>query len=203
MKRHIKTEINRFVIIVIVLCSAVVLSTKAQKVAIKNNLAYTAFTFTPNLGVEISLGKKSSVNLHTSYNPWNLNGNTGNTKKLVHWTILPEYRYWFKESLDGHYVGVHGLFSKYNIGQRNVNMLFGKESKNYRFEGKGNGAGMTYGYQWHLSKKWSIDTNLGVGFIYMNYKKFDAIKCGKCISSEKKTYTGITKVGINLIYRLN
>ena len=41
----------------------------AQKVAVKTNLLYDATT-TMNLGLEIGLGKKWSLDLSGNYNPW-------------------------------------------------------------------------------------------------------------------------------------
>lgn len=196
-------RIKKAVPIIIFLFSITTLTIKAQKITIKNNTLYSTIIFTPNLGMEIGMGKKTSFNIHTSYNPWNLSGKSANNRKLVHWVIQPEVRYWLNENFDGHYVGVHGLFSKYNIGRKNVNILFGKDSKNHRFEGAANGFGATYGYQWSFGKRWALEANLGLGLIFLNYDKYDARKCGKWIDADKKTYLGPTKIGLNIIYRLN
>ena len=202
-KNRKESRMHKLIIIIISLFGLTLPALKAQKVSIKNNLAYTAITFTPNLGVEVSLGEKYSINIHTSYNPWNYKGHSSNNKKLAHWVIQPEFRYWFKQATEGHYMGIHGLFSRYNISQRKLNILFGNHSEDYRFDGNANGAGLTYGYQWNLSKRWSLETNLGIGFLYMNYDKYDARKCGKWIETKNKTYVGPTKIGVHLIYKLN
>ena len=52
----------------------------AQKVAVKTNLLYDATT-TMNLGLEIGLGKKWSLDLSGNYNPWKFDDET----RLRHW----------------------------------------------------------------------------------------------------------------------
>ena len=67
---------------------------RAQDIAIKTNLLYGGYTYTPNLSLEIGLGKRSTLDLGGGYNPWNLDGTAENNKKLVHWLGEIEYRYW-------------------------------------------------------------------------------------------------------------
>ena len=57
----------------------------AQHVALKNNLLYDATT-TPNLALEIGLGKKTTLDLYGGYNPFTLGGN----KRFKHWLVQPE-----------------------------------------------------------------------------------------------------------------
>ena len=45
---------------------------RAQDIAIKTNLLYGGYTYTPNLSLEIGLGKRSTLDLGGGYNPWNL-----------------------------------------------------------------------------------------------------------------------------------
>ena len=54
----------------------------AQKVAVKTNLLYDATT-TMNLGLEIGLGKKWSLDLSGNYNPWKFDDET----RLRHWGV--------------------------------------------------------------------------------------------------------------------
>ena len=64
---------------------------RAQDIAIKTNLLYGGYTYTPNLSLEIGLGKRSTLDLGGGYNPWNLDGTAENNKKLVHWLGEIEY----------------------------------------------------------------------------------------------------------------
>lgn len=54
---------------------------RAQDIAIKTNLLYGGYTYTPNLSLEIGLGKRSTLDLGGGYNPWNLDGTAENNKK--------------------------------------------------------------------------------------------------------------------------
>lgn len=166
---------------------------------LKTNLLYAA-TLTPNLGLEISWGTQLSLNITGSYNPWNRKGKKGDNDKIVHWMAQPELRYWFCEPTGGHFIGIHAIVTKYNIGGHKFFHIF---DKGYRYEGWGVGGGFTYGYSWFLSKKWAIEGFLGIGVVRLGFDKSNnRIWC--CTKSEHftKTYFGLTKVGISLIYNI-
>ena len=74
----------------------------AQHVALKNNLLYDATT-TPNLALEIGLGKKTTLDLYGGYNPFTFGGN----KRFKHWLVQPEFRYWTCERFNGTFWGLH------------------------------------------------------------------------------------------------
>ncbi|WP_418447357.1 DUF3575 domain-containing protein, partial [Barnesiella intestinihominis] len=38
--------------------------------------------------------------------------------------------------------------------------------KKYRYQGNTYGAGLSYGYQWILTPRWSIEGSIGVGYKY-------------------------------------
>lgn len=174
---------------------------QAQDVAVKTNLLYGVYTYTPNLGLEIGLGKRTTLDISGGYNPWNLKGSADNNKKAVHWLVEPEFRYWLCERFNGHFFGIHALGSQFNIAQHNLPMLLGKGSDKYRYEGWAVGAGVSYGYQLLLGKRWSVEFTLGVGYAQLNYDKYDCPKCGEKIESGKtKNYFGPTKAGISLIF---
>ena len=191
--------INKAFLLILLLCCFVGAG-NAQKVAIKTNLLYAAYTYTPNIGMEIGLGKRSTLDLGAGYNPWNLEGSESNNKKLVHWLGNLEYRYWLCERFSGHFFGIHALGTQYNIAQRELPLLFGKDSKNYRYEGYGYGGGLSYGYQWILSKRWSMEANIGVGYTRLHYDKYECKKCGEKLGTENRNYFGPTKAGISLVY---
>lgn len=172
----------------------------AQDFAVKTNLLYGVYTYTPNIGLEIGLNKRSTLEFGGGYNPWNLNGSTIDNKKLVHWLGQIEYRYWLCQRFSGHFFGVHALGSQYNISGHELSLLFGKGSKEYRYEGWGAGAGISYGYNFYLGKRWSLEATLGVGYARLHYDKYDCVKCGKKIDTENRNYFGPTKAGVSLIY---
>lgn len=173
---------------------------KAQKVALKTNLFYGAYTFTPNIGLEVSLGGRSTLELSGGYNWFNRKGTAENNKKLVHWLGQIEYRYWLCNRFNGHFFGAHLLGSQYNIGGHNLPMLFGQGSDQYRYSGWAYGAGISYGYSFYLGKRWSLEATIGVGYAQLDYDKYPCVKCGKKIATERKDYFGPTKAGLSIVY---
>ncbi|MEG1660507.1 MAG: DUF3575 domain-containing protein [Bacteroides sp.] len=165
-------------------------------VGLKTNLLYGAVTFTPNLGVEIGLGKRTTLDLSAGYNPWNADGES----KIAHFIVQPELRYFLNERFNGHFFGVHALYSQYNIKGHSHPMLFGKGSRDYRYEGNALGAGVSYGYQLLLGTHWNLEFELGAGYARLDYGKYNCGKCGTKIATVHKNYFGPTKAGVSLIY---
>lgn len=100
----------------------------------------------------------------------------------------------------GSFFGIHALGGQYNI--RNVDLPFktlpkqGKDGRHY--EGWYIGGGVTYGYQWLLSKHWNLEAEIGVGYAYSPYKLYGT--CKRCLNKGHRNYVGPTKVGISLVY---
>jgi hypothetical protein len=170
--------------------------------AVKTNLLYTAISQTPNLGFEFGAGRRSTINIAGGYNPWNLDGleNEGANKKLVHWAVAAEYRYWLCEKFNGHFFGAHVLAGKYNIGGYELPLLFGEGSKAFRQEGSAAGAGVGYGYQWMLGTHWNLEAVLGVGYLQFKYDQYDCPKCGSKIGQVGRNYFGPTNMGVTVMY---
>ncbi len=76
--------------ILIVLVLGCFIEVKLKKVALKSNLLYDATT-TMNLGLEFGLARKWTLDVPVNYNPWK----PDNGRRLRHWGIQPEVRYWF------------------------------------------------------------------------------------------------------------
>lgn len=189
----------------IVLFLVVAYSASAQGVVgIKTNLLYGACNFTPNLGVEVGLGKRTTINLTGSYNWFNLNGKKNDNKKAVHWLVQPEFRYFLCERFNGHFFGLHATMAHYNIGGYELPLLFGRGSKVFRHQGWAVGAGISYGYQLMLGRSWNMEFNVGLGYARFKYDQYDHQKCGdKVASGVVKNYFGPTKVGVSLIWVIN
>lgn len=192
-------------IIAFLVCSLFSGKVYSQDITIKTNLLYGVGTFTPNIGIEIGLGKRTTLDISGGYNWFNLDGaNSSNNKKLVHWIVQPEFRYFLCERFTGHFFGIHAIGSQYNIGGYELPMFFGKESKNYRYEGYAYGAGLSYGYQLPLAKRWNLEFNIGVGYMRMKYDQYDCSNCGELKENgATKNYFGPTKAGISLIFLIN
>ncbi len=174
--------------------------TYPRSFALKTNLLWGGATFTPNLGFEVGLGRKTSLELMAGYNPWNLKGSDADNEKLVHTVVKPEFRYWLCERLGGHFFGLHALYANYNVSGHDLPLL-GFE-KPYRYEGTAWGGGVSYGYHWVLNRHWGLEFNVGVGVAYMKYDQYDCEKCGRIVDNRTKWYYGPTNAGIKLVYTI-
>ena len=170
----------------------------AQQVALKTNLLYDATT-TPNLVLEMGIGKKHSMQLYYGLNPWEFSGDNGG-KYFKHWMLSPEYRYWFCHRFQGSFLGIHALGGEFNAA--NVKLPFGlyKGLRDNRYEGWYVGGGATYGYQWVLSRHWNFEAALGVGAIYAKFKEFECGECGRLKADDHTLYIGPTKAVLSLLY---
>lgn len=169
----------------------------AQRIAIKTNLLYGA-TATPNVAVEIPTGPKHSLSIAGGWQPWELS----ETKKLKHWLVQPEFRYWFCETFNGHFFGVHAIGGQFNASD--IKLPFGilPTLTDYRYQGWAVGGGISYGYQWLLSRRWNVELSIGLGYIHAKYKKYKCLQCGNSIKDSHCNYLGPTKIGFSLIYSL-
>jgi hypothetical protein len=174
------------------------LPAEAQQVALKTNLLYDA-TATPNLGMEIGIGKKHSMQVFYGLHPWSF-GHGEDQKYLKHWVVNPEWRYWFCHRFNGSFIGIHAFGGQYNAA--NIKMPFGwwDDLQDHRFEGWYVGGGVSYGYQWVLSKHWNFEAAIGVGAAYIDYDKFNCGTCGKKVDDGHKIYVGPTKAALSLVY---
>lgn len=167
--------------------------------SIKNNLLYDA-TLTPNIGLEVKIGSRSSFQAFYGINPWKFS----DTKKWRHWSLMPEYRYWLKKEkapyLLGWFTGVHALGGEFNVG--GVDMPFGmmKWLKDNRYEGWFIGGGLTLGHAWRLSDRWRLEAAVGVGYIRFRYDRYQNEWCGDFIHSGTYDYFGPTKLALNIAY---
>lgn len=181
----------------LILTLASLLTANAQKVALKTNPLYDATT-TPNLGAELAMGKKSTLQLFYGLNPWKFASDR--TKQLRHWLLMPEYRYWTCQKFNGHFFGIHALGGQYNVGGIDLPNPVFKDLDEKRYEGWYAGGGLTYGYQWLLSRHWNLEASVGVGYIRFHYKEFPCTECGALIQENNKNYFGPTKLALSLMY---
>lgn len=184
-------------IMLLLLLFGAVIQLQAQKVSLKTNLLYDATT-TPNLGIEVGLGRKHTAQLFYGINPFRFSSNE--TKQLRHWLLMPEYRYWFCEKFNGHFLGIHLMGGQFNIGGIDIPNPIFKNLKNRRYEGWYAGGGITYGYQWMLSRHWNLEASLGLGYDRIHYKQFDCRECAPLDREADKNYFGPTKLALSLMY---
>lgn len=181
------------------------LTTSAQ-VALKSNLLYDALT-TPNIGVEIGLSQRQTLNMTYGLNLWNFHRH-GEPSKAKHWVLQPEWRWWLCSRFSGHFVGVHAMGGEFNAANANIPVpggFFGGANlhsyiRDTRCEGQYAGVGVTYGYQYELSRHWNIEAELGVGYNHVWYSRYACGQCGGKIGTGNTNYAGVTKLGFSIMY---
>jgi hypothetical protein len=166
--------------------------------ALKTNLLYGATT-TPNVGAEFRLNNRLTLDISTGWNPFVYSNN----KKFAHWMIQPTLRYWLQETpFNGHFVGGSLMYSFFNVGGLDLPGNIIPALVNHRFQGDAYSVSLQYGHQWQLSPRWGIETSLNVGYMYLDYQKFECERCGEFIGAETKHYFGPTNASVSLIYTI-
>ena len=176
------------------------------QVAMKSNLLFDALT-SPNLGMEVGVGRKCTFQVCYGLNPWKFDSSHGE-RMAKHWVAMPELRWWTCSRFNGHFIGIHlmgGQFNASNVDIPLPGMFFAGDDirtgvRDSRYEGCFAGGGFTYGYQWILGRHWNMEAEIGVGYDHVWYDRFPCYKCGAKISSGGSNYAGITKLGLSLLY---
>ena len=154
----------------------------AQKVAIKNNLAYDALK-TPNLSLEFSMGRK-----------WTLDTQVG-----------MNFFFYTQDATSSRFFGLHAHGGQMNIGGIDVPFVLQKgdgKMKEHRYEGYFWGGGLSAGYQWVVSNRFNIEASLGIGYVHTRYDKYKCTTCGKKEGKGDADYIGPTRAAISIIYML-
>lgn len=182
-------------------------TSQAQEVALKTNLLYDAST-TPNLGLEVGMGRRMTGQVFYGLNPWEYSG-TGFDKKMAkHWVVMPELRWWSCSKMNGWFIGFYAMGGQFNAANIDFpmpgaffkGMNVGKAIKDSRVEGWYAGGGFTTGYQWILGRHWNLEAEVGVGYDRVWYDQYPCAECGSKIADGKSNYVGLTKLGISLMY---
>ena len=183
-------------LLILALCAAA--GVRGQNVAVKTNLLYDAAA-NVNAGIEIGLAPRWSLDLSGNYNRWTINEH-----KWKHWFVQPEVRYWFCDRFAKHFVALHAIGGDFNFGniRNNVKFLGSDFSmlSDHRYQGRGIGAGLAYGYALPIGYHWNLEFELGVGYIYVDYDRYECQGCGRKAGSDHHNYVGPTKAAVNLVY---
>ncbi len=174
-----------------------------QKVGVKTNLLHWA-TVTPNLSLEVALGKNVTMDLYGAYNNFQI---MKDNVKWKHWLVQPEVRIWTCESFNGFFFGIHGMTGQFNMGKLKLPPLAYTFQNNIlenlptrRYEGWYAGAGISVGYQWVLGNHWNIELSLGAGYNHIWYREFEGQRCGPKLSEGESNYIGPTKATLSFVY---
>jgi hypothetical protein len=146
-----------------------------------------------NISMEFPAGNRFSLDLPFTYSPYTI----GNDWKFRVLGIQPELRYWWKNPMEGHFLGLHVHLFYYNL---TWNSLYRYQDKN----GKTplGGVGLSYGYVCSLHKRWNLEFTIGAGYTHLVYDTFYNVGNGAKFTTETKDYWGITRAGVSLVYKL-
>lgn len=168
---------------------------KEKSLSLRTNLLYDAFLL-PTLGVEWRIGNSIGIKLDGSFAWWG--GGRNRVQKV--WLLNPEVR-WYLLHHECFYVGVSGSYGEYNIYKYLPgNLLKGDTG----YQGKLWNAGVTLGYQLSLSRSFSFDFNLGLGYTRSAYDSFgmtDGVRINKQ-QGKIKNFLGPTQAGISLVWTI-
>lgn len=172
----------------------------AQQFAARSNLLYW-MTGTINFGGEYAVSKHSSVGLSFNLNPWTF----GTDKKIRHWFVRPEYRYWFTERYTRLFIGVHLIGGKFEVGGFELPAVgdrFMTGLPDNYYKGSVVGAGLTLGYDFYVSPHWNIELSAGVGVGRLKYHT-EAIRGGAATADRTRILPIPTELGVNFVYLFN
>lgn len=136
--------------------------------------AVTTLLTVPNVGIETSIGKKSTFQFDITASFWkSING-----KPAQFYIFIPEYRYHFREKYNGFYVGGHVGGTFYNFQKWNY-----FNTDNYE-KGVGYMVGATVGYQKKIKERFLLDFFIGGGNHQGFYKGY-LISTGERVDGAK------------------
>jgi len=166
---------------------------ETPRLALSTNMLHN-LTTSMNLGIEAALWRKMTLDLPVTLNPWTYDKQENNKFKFI--LFQPELRFWTCEAFNGHFFGIHGHYAYYN-----AQLPFFPETMNQnRFEGQLMGAGISYGMQLIIGKRWGMELTIGAGYAKLSYNRYPCQSCAKQSESETQDYWGVTRAGLKFVY---
>ena len=145
-------------------------------------------TLTPDLGLEWRICPSWGIAVNGSWTSWSW---SDKDRRYALWEVAPEVRYYMGEKK------VWYLGAMFKAGQFNYKISeTGKQ-------GDLMGGGITTGYQLRLNKALALDFNLGLGYLNVDFEKYEVIdgvrvRCG----NETKDWYGPINAGVTLVWKL-
>ena len=181
---------------------------EAEKTAQQNTLAYTPSetkittdyhlslranllrwaTLTPDLGLEWRICPSWGIAVNGSWTSWSW---SDKDRRYALWEVAPEVRYYMGEK-KAWYLG-----AMFKAGQFNYKISeTGKQ-------GDLMGGGITAGYQLRLNKSLDLDFNLGLGYLNVDFEKYEVIDDVRVRrGNETKDWYGPINAGVTLVWKL-
>ncbi len=145
-------------------------------------------TLTPDLGLEWRICPSWGVAVNGSWTSWSWNDKD---RRYALWEVTPEVRYYMGEK-KAWYLG-----AMFKAGQFNYKLSeTGKQ-------GDLMGGGITAGYQLRLNKALDLDFNLGLGYLNVDFEKYEVIDDVRVRhGNETKDWYGPINAGVTLVWKL-
>ena len=145
-------------------------------------------TLTPDLGLEWRICPSWGIAVNGSWTSWSWNDKD---RRYALWEVAPEIRYYMGEK-KAWYLG-----AMFKAGQFNYKLSeTGKQ-------GDLMGGGITAGYQLQLSKALDLDFNLGLGYLNVDFEKYEVIDGVRVRrGNETKDWYGPINAGVTLVWKL-
>ena len=145
-------------------------------------------TLTPDLGLEWRICPSWGIAVNGSWTSWSW---SDKDRRYALWEVAPEVRYYMGEK-KAWYLG-----AMFKAGQFNYKLSeTGKQ-------GDLMGGGITAGYQLQLSKALTLDFNLGLGYLNVDFEKYEVIDGVRVRrGNETKDWYGPINAGVTLVWKL-
>ena len=145
-------------------------------------------TLTPDLGVEWRICPSWGIAVNGSWTSWSW---SDKDRRYALWEVAPEVRYYMGEKK------VWYLGAMFKAGQFNYKLSeTGKQ-------GDLMGGGITAGYQLRLNKALDLDFNLGLGYLNVDFEKYEVIDGVRVRrGNETKDWYGPINAGVTLVWKL-
>ena len=145
-------------------------------------------TLTPDLGLEWRICPSWGIAVNGSWTSWTW---SDKDRRYALWEVAPEVRYYMGEK-KAWYLG-----AMFKAGQFNYKLSeTGKQ-------GDLMGGGITTGYQLRLNKALDLDFNLGLGYLNVDFEKYEVIDGVRVRrGNETKDWYGPINAGVTLVWKL-
>lgn len=161
--------------------------TNDHHLSLRANLLRWA-TLTPDLGLEWRICPSWGIAVNGSWTSWSW---SDKDRRYALWEVAPEVRYYMGEK-KAWYLG-----AMFKAGQFNYKLSeTGKQ-------GDLMGGGITAGYQLRLNKALGLDFNLGLGYLNVDFEKYEVIDGVRMRrGNETKDWYGPINAGVTLVWKL-
>ena len=145
-------------------------------------------TLTPDLGLEWRICPSWGIAVNGSWTSWSW---SDKGRRYALWEVAPEVRYYMGEKKAFY------LVAMFKAGQFNYKLSeTGKQ-------GDLMGGGITAGYQLRLNKALDLDFNLGLGYLNVDFEKYEVIDDVRVRrGNETKDWYGPINAGVTLVWKL-